>query len=412
MKVKYKVLTVAMCIGMTMSGCSLNSANRSYNKAVSAYEESDFGIAKSYFEKAIDKNPDKAEYHLDYGFTLLALKDYVKAREQFAYVIMDKDIPMVKENNKKAYRGIGITYLSEANFEDAITYFDFSLQAGEDTSIDIDVMFYKASALEQLGKLQEAVELYSKILEMRSEDASIYNARANLYRLLGEYDLSIADYDKAIELSPDVFNFYVGKFATLKEYGKNVEAIAVLEQAAHLKVTTDQDKYELAKVHFYQGNYEVAMNEFALSKEAGFTSADYFIGEIYLSNKDYANAVKCFKEYVANGNIVFAKLYNQMMTCFLQLEDYEMAKDCLDKAKKLTDISIQDQLLKNEIIYLEHVGKFQEALTKMEAYLKKYPEDEHALKDYYFLITRVQVPSIPGSEVDGGVLGETSVEKP
>lgn len=394
-----------MCFAIAFSGCGLSSANRNYSKAVNAYEDSDYETAKVYFEKAINENPDKAEYHMDYGFTLLSLKEYDKAREQFSSVIMDKDIPMVKENNKKAYRGIGITYMSEGNYEEANTNFDLSLEVSEDLEIDLDVMFYKASALEQLGKLEEAIEIYSKIIEAKPKDAQIYNARANLYRLLGEYDLSVADYDKAIELSPDVFNFYVGKFATLKEYGKNAEATAVLEQAAHLTVTTEEDKYELAKVHFYQGNFEVAMNEFAACKEAGFTSSDYFVGEIYLSNNDYGKAIRCFEEYIANGNPVSAKLYNQMLTCYLQLEDYDLAKNCLDRAKKLSDISIQDQLLKNEIIYLEQVGEFSEALTKMETYLKKYPEDEAALKDYYFLQTRVNVQPAPDSD-------ETSVVKP
>ena len=141
MKVKYTVLTITMCIGMTMSGCGLNSASRNYNKAVSAYEERDFGIAKSYFEKAIDKNPDKAEYHLDYGFTLLALKDYVKAREQFAYVIMDKDIPMVKENNKKAYRGLGISYLLDGDYKKSIENFLYLVNPYHEIELDVFSLF-------------------------------------------------------------------------------------------------------------------------------------------------------------------------------------------------------------------------------------------------------------------------------
>lgn len=394
MRLKHRILPLAVCMLLFTSGCGLSSANRNYSKALDAYEKSDYAKAEEFFIKAINDNVDKAEYHIDYGFTLLQIREYEKAREQFNYVILDKDIPMVKENNKKAYRGLGISYLLDGDYKKSIEYFDSALAIQEMDQLDTDIMYYKASAMEKLGDSEEAIDLYTSILKLKPKDANIYGMRANQYRLLGNYELSIADYDKAIELDANNFSYYIGKYVTLKENNKSAEAAAVLEQAATLKINGDSDKFELAKVHFYQGKYDIAMNELSQCIEAGFTQSYYFIGEMNLMDGNYELAVDNFNRYIEEGNGVSGMLYNQMLTCYLQLGNYEQAKVYLDKAKKLSDPSIKTSLLKNEIIYLENIGQFKEALTYMEQYLKICPEDSQAKKDYYFLKTRTQVVDV------------------
>lgn len=398
MRIKVWLLSLGLGLTMTMSGCSLSSGNQNYNKAVSAYEKGEYAKAEEYFMKAISHNSDKAEYHIDYGFNLIASKEYDKAIEQFQYVILDKDIPMVKANNKKAHRGIGIANLMKGHYESAMEQFDLALACGQDERIDNDIRYYKASALLQMSDVENAVALYTEILEKNAQDYAIYNARAGLYRMMKEYDLSIADYDKAIELSPKDFNLYVGKFATLKEYGKNAEAAAVLEQATQLKVTTDSDKFELAKVHFYQGEYVSAKNELAAVDKKVFPEAYYFIAEISLSEGDYKSAIENYNNYVDAGSSVSAMLYNQLATCYLMEHNYEKAEECLSKADNFINLNVHDQLLKNNIICMENTGRFEEALNLMEEYMKQHPEDEQAQKDYYFLTTRVEAASIPVSQ--------------
>lgn len=404
MKFRYKLLTITIVASFSFGGCGLSAANRAYSNALEAYENQDYEAASEYFRKAINSNEEKAEYHIDYGFNLINLKEYAKAREQFEYVILDKEITMVKENNKKAYRGIGISYLMEGQYSEAITNFDQAMLIKQAKELNSDLLFYKASALEQMNNYEAAVEIYTELIELLENDADLYSARGNTYRLIGNYDLSIADYDKAIEISPKEFNYYLGKFASLKEFGKEEEAQAALVQAAQLTVDGDYEKFELAKVHFYQGNYETAWNEFHTAVENGFTQGYYFLGEINLINKDYVGALSQFDAYLNSGNQEFGLLYNQLLTCYLQTDNLEKAKTYLDKAKQVNDASIQDQLTKNEIIYLEKTGDYDLAYRMMAAYVEKYPEDEGAQKDYYYLKTRVEGASqtVSGEEITNG----------
>lgn len=387
---KKKAFLAVLCLSLVVSGCGLSKANRSYSKALSYYEAGEYEKAEDSFIDAIKANPDKAEYYLDYGFTLIKLGRYEDAIKEFQRILMEKEIAIVKQNNKKAYRGIGIANLYAQSYEEAIKNFDLALGITEMKELDTDILYYKGNALERSGNLEEASKIYTKILETQKDDAAIYNARANINRILGNYEESIKDYDKAIELSKGDFDLYFGKYAALKELSRTAEAEEVLKIAAELPVHSEKDSYELAKVYFYQKNYDHAMIQLEQSLKNGYIEANYFLGEISIAKGDYKQAIEYFETFEESNGTVSAMFYNQLLTCYLNEEEYEKAKTCLKKAKKYTDISIEQQLLRNEIILLEKTGDFNEAYEKMKKYLKRYPDDVEAQKDATFLKTRVE----------------------
>lgn len=389
MRRKGKYLITICSILLLLGGCNNSSAGSNYSKAIKAYEKGDYEAAETLFVKAIDKDDDKAEYHLDYAFNLIQLNKYEEAMKEFDRVIMDKDITMVKENNKQAYRGKGIAYLQMNDNENALAMFNKALAIKERNDLNNDILYYKAKTLENTEKLEDAIQIYSDILASDNKNASIYSARANIYRQLSDFEASIADYDMAIKYAPEDFNVFFGKFFSLKDEGKEEEALAVLEQAATIKIVSEEDKFNLAKVHFYQENYETALNELITSLSDGFTEANYYLGEISLVNGDYKSALDYYLAYEKAGNSINAIYYNQLMVCYLNLSDYENAKTSLSKAKTYSTVAIKEQLMKNEIILLEKTSDFSGALKIMEEYATTYTMDEETKKDYEFLKTRV-----------------------
>lgn len=379
---------------------------------MAAYENGKYEEAESYFLSAIKGNPDKAEYYLYYGFTLIQLGNYEEAISQFDKIILETDITMVKENNKRAYRGKGIALLQMNNYIDALNAFNSALEMKELPELDNDILYYKGITLEYEGNLEQAIEIYSQLLENNDKDVAIYSTRANIYRKLGKYEESVSDYDKALEYETNDFEIYFGKFSALKELGKEEEAKAVLEQASNITIKTEADKFSLAKVHFYQGNYSTAEVEFLNAVSDGFSEGNYFLAEMCLSNEKYEEAKKYYIAYAEAGNAVSAMYYNQLMACYLNLEDYENAKDCLTKAKGYSTVAIQKELLRNEIILLEKTGDFEEAFTKMKQYMSKYTVDEETKKDYEFLKTRVEAKNEVMDNHTSSESEETTVEKP
>ncbi len=404
---KKKALLAILCLSLVLSGCGLSKANRSYSKALSYYEDGEYEKAESYFIDAIKANPDKAEYYLDYGFTLVKLGRYEDAIKEFQRILMEKEIAIVKQNNKKAYRGIGIAYLYAQSYEEAIKNFDLALEITELKDLDTDILYYKGNALERSGNLEEASKIYTEILVIQKDDAAIYNARANINRILGNYEESIKDYDKAIEISKGDFDLYFGKFAALKELSRTSEAEEVLKIAAELPVHSEKDSFELAKVYFYQKNYDHAKIQLEQSLKNGFIEANYFLGEISIAEGNYKQAIEYFETFEESGGMVSGMFYNQLLTCYLNEEEYDKAKNTLKKAKKYSDVSIEQQLLRNEIILLEKTGDFNEAYEKMKKYLKRYPDDADAQRDATFLKTRVEGAS-NGTDTNQSEENETS----
>lgn len=386
---KGKFFLLAFLLTVGLCGCGLKASNRKYADALDAYEAAEYDQAAELFTQAIEKNPDKAEFYIDYGFTLIQLGNYEEAQKQFDRVISDKEIEMVQENNKKALRGLGIVAYCSGQYEQALQYFEQALEISQLPELNLDLLSYQSSSLEMLGKLEEALKVYEKLSEQGTETAGLYRTRGNLYRKQGEYEKSLADYEKALSLAAEDFGIYLGKFAVLKELGREAEAIEVLSKADKLPVNSDADLFDLAQVHYYQGNITSAELEFLQVLDKGFVQAQYFLGELSLEDGNYEEARQSFEAYLATGRPGTAAMYNQLLVCCLHLKDLDAAKIYLEKAKELSDATIRQALARNEVTYLEYSGAFEEAFEKLERYLVIYPEDEQAQQDMIFLKTRV-----------------------
>ncbi|MBE5960088.1 MAG: tetratricopeptide repeat protein [Lachnospiraceae bacterium] len=389
MKKTVKMAAVACAVAMVTAGCSFNKANTYYEKAQELYQSGDYEEAAQYFTRAIEQKEDRAEYRLEYGFTLIQLKEYDAAIAQFESMVMDKNIPMVLQNNKQAYRGIGIAYFTMQDYKSATDYFEQALQISELSELNTDIRSYIASCYDNLARYDDAIEAYTELISSDSKNAALYNARGNIYRKLGEYESSIKDYEQALTYASDNFDVYFGAYTAFREMGQDAKAAEVLEKASLIKMNTDQDKLDLGKVHFYQNNYEQCEVEFNDALSKGLTEANYYLGEIALINEEYETALSYFLAYKQAGNTLSATFFNQLTVCYIQLNDFENAAEMLANAKSYAHIAIDQQLLRNEIIILENTGDFDGALKLMEKYIKRYGQDEDVEKDYLFLQTRV-----------------------
>lgn len=68
---------------------------------------------------------------------------------------------------------------------------------------EIEKYFSQALELEEQGKTEEAIKVYTRLIELEPEQYVNYYNRGVLYGYLHELDKAIADYDKALELNPN-----------------------------------------------------------------------------------------------------------------------------------------------------------------------------------------------------------------
>lgn len=389
------ILVLAMVL---LTGCG-SSAGKYHKEGLKYFSSGNYEKAEEYFAKALQLNGDRAEYYIDYGMALIQLGKYEEAISNFDRVILDKDSTIVRKNNKKAYRAKGIAYFKKHDYSTAIQFFDKALDISELSSLNLDILYYKADSQVKAGLFDKAIDTYSTIIKNKSSDADAYCSRAYAYKMLKNYEKSLKDYDKAIKLDNKNFDCYIGKYFLLLDMGYKEKATAVLGAASNIETKTKEDNFNLAKIHYYMGDYENAIEEFGEAHKNGFAEAYYFLGSIYEQKKEYKKAVNNYSKYIKEETYIpSAAVYNGISYCLIQLENYEEALSYIESGLKYNDTEYNQPLKRNEIIIYENLGNFQKAASLMKDYLKLYPDDEDAGREYEFIKTRLPEVSTPHEE--------------
>ncbi len=384
-----KLLSMGLLLMMValLSGCS--SAANYYKEGKKNFIKEDYDKAAVNFSKAIIKNPNRGDYYIDYGLALTALGNYEEALKQFDKAYVDKDLSVIQKNNKRLFRGRGIVYYNMQNYDKAIAEFNNALLVSKSPSLDRDILYYMGSSLKIIGSYEEALKTYTEILTGKGKKAQAYADRGYCYRKMGMMDQSLADYDSAILLEPNNYEYYFGKYyLLLEDFNDKGKAKEVLAQAGDIKAETEEDKYNQAKLHYYQENYDVALSELESSFNSGFYEAYYYIGEIYQMNKDYSKAIYYYDKLIDTEKVSVSNVYNQAAVCLMKTGDYKKAAKYLEKGILFQDSGTLQVLKKNEIIVYELLGEFKTAEEKMGEYLAKYPQDKDALREAEFIKTR------------------------
>ena len=384
-----RILSVGLCFLLVVTLIACGKDGDFAKSGRRNFEKGNYKEAANDFTKAITKNPNRAEYYIDYGLTLVAQGEYEKALKQFDRISTKSGASVVKENSKRALRGKGIAYYQMHDYKKALDEFEKALKNRELSNLNVDILYYMASAQRMSGSYDKAVESYSKIIKKNKKDANAYSNRAYCYQLTGAYDKSLSDYNKALSLKPKKLEYYIGKYNLLKINNKETEAKAVLSEGAKIKPQTDLDQYNMARVLYYLGDQKAAMSQLMISAQSGIEEANYTIGEIYRENKNYKKALQYYEKYLSEGKVKDAKGYNQAAVCLMKNEEYDKALDYLKKGIEVKDGTTLQVLMKNEIITYENLGEYNKAHEVITDYQKMYPEDKEAAKEAEFIDTRI-----------------------
>lgn len=392
-----KFLTICLCIILisAFSGCS--TAGKLYQDGKKSFINGNYEAAADYFAAAIKENSNRADYYIDYSMSLIKLGRYEEALEEFDKAYVNKDIIIANRNNKRIYRGKGIAYYSMAEYNKAIDEFNQALAIHVLSDLDMDILYYIGSAQMTNGSYEAAINTYNSIIAKDDKDALAYNNRALCYKNLGDYANSLTDYDRAISLKPDTYSFYFGKYYLLQESGDEAAANEVLNKASEITVKTSEDQYNLAKIHYCQGEYETALSELNDGFVNGFKEAYYYIGEIYRLKKDYQKAIYYYKIYLEEGEITTPNVYNQIAACLIKTGEYNDAIKYLEQGIAYHYADNMRILYRNEIIVYECLGKFDIAEKKLKEYMSRYPDDQEAEKEAEFITTRVMEATLPAT---------------
>lgn len=316
------------------------------------------------------------------GMEAVSAMQYEEALASFDAAILNG------EDKEQAYRGQGLAYMGLTQYEEARTSLlnALSFHKGGPDEMVYDINYYLAVADYKNGDLEKAIATYSSILALKDSESQAYYLRGCAYLETENYEKAISDYEKAMQLSPTDYSLFIDIYTHLEKHGYEEAGIGYLKKL--LEEQSDKmSLYDKGRISYYCKDYESARNNL---EEARLDSKDVTIiimlGKTYEALGDSNYAASIYAGYLKETEN--AVIYNRLGVCRLELEDYQSALEAFQAGIKLNDTTMMQTLSYNEIVAYEYLQQYNQAIVSMEAYLKKYPDDEKALREYEFLKTR------------------------
>lgn len=293
-----------------------------------------------------------------------------------------------RKGKQLEYRQQGISFMENGGYEEALVAFQnaLDLALGEIGEAEMDICFYKAESLYRLGDVQGAMDVYTAIINYNNNPQA-YFLRGNLYYSQSDEELALADYAAAIEQDEKNYDLYIGVAEALNAHGKDKEASAYLNQALEIDGNKAYDKMQKGRIHFLLGDRQTAVSLLEEAIKGKEKTAYYYLAEVYSLMGDEENSEKTMLSYIESGKADSYHLFN-IANDEIKKGNYNMAIECINLALSLEKVPNKQILMKTLIIAHEQNRDFDTAKTLMAEYLRLYPEDEDAKREFTFLETR------------------------
>lgn len=315
------------------------------------------------------------------GMEAVQKLEYNEALNYFKAALADN------EDERQVCRGMGLAYMGLSQYEEAIAYLERALQLSDGTprDMDYDISYYLATAYYRNGQSEEAISTYDAILALRPKEKEAYYLRGCVKLYSGDYEGSMQDFDSAVAEGKD-YDRLIQIYNVLKDNGYKETGREYLLQAI-ADNEKSMDNYDLGRIYYYLEDYENAREYLLKVKISSDYEAALYLGRTYEALGDYNYASSIYNDYALIDQNR-AEIYNQLGLCRIQMGEYEQALSAFQAAMNIEGNDMMQSLKFNEIIAYEYMKDFKTAAALMGDYMKSYPDDEEARREYQFLKTR------------------------
>lgn len=284
-----------------------------------------------------------------------------------------------------AYRTIGINAMEAEDFDAAMDAFNSALEQARGFGPDeVDICYYKAAAQFAAGSLSGAVETYDALLEADRKNSDTYFLRGCVFLKMNESAKAMEDFEKAIKYAGND-EIYLLIYNSLSGAGYEAEANDYLEEVLEKKAGSSAVNYTVrGKIYLQKEKYEDAAQAFVTAVEKGDGEANLYLAQAYEALGKETEKEACIDAYVEE-NPQSSVAYNQLGRRAMEEKDYSEAIRCFLQGLELEKVTNEQELRSNLIAAYEYGGNFAKAKEKMSEYVKDYPEDAAAEREYWFL---------------------------
>lgn len=307
----------------------------------------------------------------------------------------------------EAFRGAGIARLRLGEYQAAAESFTQALtQEKVSKSMRKDLLCYRAAAELKAGLLEDAMADCQTIAADHTMTADTYFLTGSVALAMDGYDEASNNFKQAYGESP-TYDMAVQIYETYASRDMEADGTSYLEAVLEQQPEGAEDLCQRGRIYYYMEDYENARKELTKASEQGSTEAELLLGMVCLAQKDTAAARSMYQDYLNAENSRKAPGYNGMALCDIEDGDYDSALANIQRGLEAADTDEMQELLFNEIVSYEKKLDFASALSKAQAYVTMYPDDEAAQKEVTFLLSRTGALS-QESQTSSGEQGETA----
>jgi tetratricopeptide (TPR) repeat protein len=114
----------------------------------------------------------------------------------------------------------------------------------------------------QSGQREKAIADYNKALQLNPELDSAYNNRGNYYASVGQLAEALADYEKALDLNAGNIRTWINQAITFRELGLYDLALENLDMAVILGCLEDHIYAERGRTYHLRGDWNCAIADY------------------------------------------------------------------------------------------------------------------------------------------------------
>ena len=180
------------------------------------------------FEKAISGTPAAEDLLNLVPYGLLTKLAFDKNRHEDVLTYGCKALEKDPDNIMTVYM-MGVSYIALERPDEALKVCEDILAKKPGDFLGSKL---KGTALNHMGKIEDAISVHNEIIAGRkitaSERASSYTSLANCFLLKGDWQSALENSEKALELDPEGYNSIGNKCLALKNIGRFEEAKEIL----------------------------------------------------------------------------------------------------------------------------------------------------------------------------------------
>ncbi|UCC39775.1 MAG: sulfatase-like hydrolase/transferase [Candidatus Aminicenantes bacterium] len=244
--------------------------------------------------------------------------------------------------------------------------------------IELDNMSHEAINVYLQGSPQQAIEIFTDIINRRPDMSLTYSQLSFVYRDVGQIDKAIETLEKGVALNLSNNQDLLAKLGIyLQETGQFDRSMEILQAVLTMDPEHAEALNYLGICHWRSGQHDKAIESFEklIVLDSGYASAYNNLGSVYLSKKQYDLAAEQFKKAIKYDQGL-AGPYNGLGVIYANKGDDFSAIKNWKKAVELD--SKQYDALYNLGILLTKMDRFKEAVEYLEQFVNTAPSYRYA----------------------------------